>query len=51
MRAQESLRGLLPGEEQTVEIPAVATADNVRITSDHILPSQQIEFDVNLSAQ
>ncbi len=51
VRAQESLRGLLPGEEQTVEISAVATADNVRITSDHILPSQQIEFDVNLSAQ
>jgi len=45
-RSTASLRGLLPGDEMTVEIPAVPRADgsNLRIVSDHILPQQQIEF-------
>jgi len=46
VRAEESLCGLLPGEERTCTVrKAVATAENVRITSDAILPSQQIEFE------
>ena len=45
VRAEESLRGLLPGEEMTCTVPAVATTGNVRITSDYILPTQEIEFD------
>lgn len=45
-RAEQSLRGLLPGEEIVCTVKkAVATAENVRITSDFILPTQQIEFD------
>lgn len=46
VRAEQTLRGLLPGEELTCTISkAVATSDNVSITSDFILPSQEIEFD------
>ena len=46
-RAELSLCGLLPGEEQTYSVQgAVATSENVQITSDFILPSQSIEFDV-----
>ena len=44
-RAAKSLRGLLPGEKKTYSISAKATTDNVRIESDFILPSQQIEFE------
>ena len=46
VRAEQSLRGLLPGNELTCTIrKAVAKSGNVSITSDFILPSQQIEFD------
>ncbi len=46
VRAEQSLKGLLPGEELSCTVlKAVATSDNVTITSDFILPSQQIEFD------
>ena len=45
--ASQSLCGLLPGDTLTCTIPdAVATPDNVRITSAHILPTQEIQFDV-----
>lgn len=47
VRAEQSLRGLLPGEERTFDIQAAATSGNVRITSDFILPTQEIEFDAN----
>lgn len=46
VRAEQSLCGLLPGDECTYTVKAVATPVNVRITSDHILPSQEIEFEV-----
>ena len=46
-RAKQSLAGLLPGNELVCTISnAVASPDNVHIVSDHILPSQEIEFDV-----
>lgn len=46
VRSTTSLRGLLPGEECTIEIAAGADADggNVNIVSDCILPQQKIEF-------
>lgn len=45
VRAEQSLCGLLPGEERMCAVKAVASPTNVCITSDFILPSQQIEFD------
>ena len=49
VRASESLYGLLPGEQKTFDIRnAVATSENVTITSDFILTSQQIQFDAEL---
>ena len=50
-RSATSLRGLLPGEESLIEIPAAANADgsNVQIVSDCILPCQTIEFAADLT--
>ena len=50
-RAATSLRGLLPGEESLIEIPASANADgsNVQIVSDCILPRQTIEFAADIT--
>ena len=48
VRAGTSLRGMLPGEERRYAVAAIATSDNVSITSDHILPSQEIQFDADL---
>lgn len=47
IRSATSLRGLLPGQELWVEIPAVPAADgqDIHIESDCILPSQSIEFE------
>ena len=46
-RASVSLKGLLPGDELQIEIPAAPNADasNIRIVSDYILPNQTIEFE------
>lgn len=50
-RCATSLRGLLPGEECLLEIPAVPNADgsNVQIVSDCILPQQTIEFEADIT--
>lgn len=49
VRAEQSLRGLLPGDELVCIVKkAVAKPDNVRITSDYILPAQEIQFDAEL---
>ena len=47
IRSTTSLRGLLPGQELWVEIPAVPAADgqDIHIESNCILPSQSIEFE------
>ena len=47
IRSATSLRGLLPGQELWVEIPAVPAADgqDIHIESNCILPSQFIEFE------
>lgn len=51
IRANESLRGLLPGEEMVCKIrKAVAAPGNVAITSDFLLPSQEIEFEAECKA-
>ena len=52
IRSATSLRGLLPGEEFLIEIPAVANTDgsNVQIVSDSILPQQTIEYAANIKA-
>ena len=50
IRSTTSLRGLLPGGECWMEIPAVPHADggDIRIVSDCILPQQSIEFDADI---
>ena len=47
VRASASLKGLLPGDELQIEIPAAPAADasNILIVSDFILPNQNIEFE------
>ena len=47
VRASASLKGLLPGDELRIEIPATPNADasNISIVSDYILPHQTIEFE------
>lgn len=46
VRAEETLKGLLPGESRTFRIGAEVTAGNFGIVSDYILPQQQILYDV-----
>lgn len=45
VQANESLRGLLPGEEKTFVIKAAAKPDNVRVECKHILSTQEIQID------
>lgn len=52
VRSTTSLRGLLPGEELTITVDAPLPFDKTgtatihpQIVSDHILPSQEIEYD------
>ncbi len=45
VRSCESLKGLLPGQQQLFTIEAKATENNVTIESDYILSTQQIEFE------
>ena len=48
VRATTSLKGLLPGAEQWIEIAAPADASQLKIVSDAILPTQEIEFKANI---
>ena len=48
VRAEESLRGLLPGQERTFEIAAGGTAPSLSIESDRLVPGQRIEFEADL---
>lgn len=46
VRAEQSLKGLLPGDSSTFEIAApLQDASSLTIESDAILPTQQIEFE------
>ena len=50
VRSTDTLRGLLPGQEQWVEIASPLTdADALQIVSDYILDSQEIEFEANIT--
>ena len=42
VRSETSLKGLLPGQELRIEIPAAGS--DIHIESDYILPSQSIGF-------
>jgi hypothetical protein len=49
IRGGESLKGLLPGETRTVEIPAGGTDLKLSIESDRLVPGQRIEFEADLN--
>lgn len=53
VRADKSLKGLLPNTETWVEIPAVPKEDgsDIHIISDHILPKQEIEFNADIESE
>ncbi|MCQ2311719.1 MAG: Ig-like domain-containing protein [Paludibacteraceae bacterium] len=49
-RSETSLRGLCPGETRSFTIPCTLTSgENLVIVCDHILPTQEIQFNANLS--
>jgi hypothetical protein len=48
VRAETSLKGLLPGESRTDEIAAGGTAPKLTIACDRLVPGQAIEFEANL---
>ncbi|MCQ2341901.1 MAG: DUF4832 domain-containing protein [Paludibacteraceae bacterium] len=49
VRAEVSLKGLLPGEKCTCTIPAkLSKIEDLQIVCDYILPTQQIQFNANL---
>jgi hypothetical protein len=49
-RAEESLKGLLPGEIKTFSIPAGDTSPRLTIESDRLVPGQRIQFVASLQA-
>jgi hypothetical protein len=48
VRAERSLKGLLPGESRTDEIKAGGTAPKLTIACDRLVPGQSIEYEANL---
>jgi hypothetical protein len=48
VHAERSLKGLLPGESRTDEIPAGGPAPKLTIACDRLVPGQAIEFEANL---
>ncbi len=48
VRAERSLKGLLPGESRTDEIAAGGTSPKLTIACDRLVPGQSIEFEANL---
>jgi hypothetical protein len=50
VRSTTSLKGLLPGQEQNIEIAAkLPNTDDLKIVSDCILDTQEIEFEAGTS--
>lgn len=47
-RAEDSLRGLLPGESRRIEVPFSGDRPSMSITSDRLVPGQKIEFAADL---
>ena len=48
VRAKESLRGLLPGQERRCEVASGGEKPALTIESDRLVPGQQIEFEADL---
>lgn len=53
VRADKSLKGLLPNTETWMEIAAVPKEDgsDIHIVSDHILPKQEIQFNADIEGE
>ena len=50
IRAERSLKGLLPGESRTDEIASGGASPKLTIACDRLVPGQTIEFEANLHA-
>jgi len=50
VRAQDSLKGLLPGEECRFAVASGGSDPKLTIESDRLVPGQRIEFEAELSA-
>jgi hypothetical protein len=48
VRAKESLKGLLPGEQRAFSVRAGGSAPRLTIACDRLVPGQSIEFDADL---
>src|SRR5262249_54835261 len=48
VRAQRSLKGLLPGQSRTDEIAAGGDSPKLTIACDRLVPGQSIDFEANL---
>jgi hypothetical protein len=48
MRARDSLKGLLPGEERRFTIPSGGANSELTIECDRLVPGQRIEFEADL---
>jgi hypothetical protein len=48
VRARESLKGLLPGEERRLTIPSGGASPKLTIECDRLVPGQRIEFEADL---
>jgi hypothetical protein len=51
VRAVDSLRGLLPGEERQFTVASGGRDPKLTIECDRLVPGQQIEFEANLNAR
>ena len=51
VRATESLKGLIEGENKTFTINSVAINEELTITSDRLVTGQEIQFDANLDQE
>ena len=51
VRSARTLKGLLPGESRTDEIPAGGTAPILTIKSDRLVAGQSIDFAADLSGE
>jgi hypothetical protein len=50
VRAQDSLKGLLPGEERRFAVASGGAKPSLTIECDRLVPGQSIEFEADLSA-
>jgi hypothetical protein len=50
VRADRSLKGLLPGASRTDEIASGGASPGLTITCDHLVPGQWVEFEADLHA-